>query len=50
MKAAITKNHLPGIFANSISRNLALIFLGGFLTALTIVTGGVILLNLIVGS
>ncbi len=50
MKAAITKSTLPGIFTNPISRNLALIFLGGFLAALTIVTGGVILLNLIVRS
>jgi len=50
MKATFTKNNHPGIFANPISRNLTLIFLGGFLAALTIVTAGVILFNLIVRS
>jgi len=44
---AITKTNQAGIFANPISRNIALIFMGGFLTALTIVTAGVMLLNLI---
>jgi hypothetical protein len=43
----ITKTNQAGIFANSISRNIALIFMGGLLTALTIVTAGVMLLNLI---
>jgi hypothetical protein len=43
----ITKANQAGIFANPISRNIALIFMGGFLTALTIVTAGVMLLNLI---
>lgn len=43
----ITKTNQAGIFANPISRNIALIFMGGFLTALTIVTAGVMLLNLI---
>lgn len=47
MKAAITKTNVTGIFANPISRNLTLIFLGGFLAAVAIVTVGVILFNLV---
>jgi hypothetical protein len=50
MKAAITKENYTGIFANPISRNLALIFIGGFITAVGIVTAGVILINLIIRS
>jgi hypothetical protein len=50
MKATFTKSNHTGIFTNPISRNLTLIFLGGFLAALTIVTAGVILFNLIVRS
>ncbi len=46
----ISKTLFPGIFSNSINRNLTLIFLFGFLVALTLVTVGVILLGLIIGS
>jgi hypothetical protein len=46
----VGKSILPGIFANPINRNLTLIFLFGFLVAVTLVTTGVILINLIVGS
>jgi hypothetical protein len=42
---AISKNYVPGIFSNSITRNLTLIFLFGLLAAVTIVTAGVILFN-----
>lgn len=42
---AISKNHASGIFSNSITRNLTLIFLFGLLAAVTIVTAGVILFN-----
>ena len=47
---AISKTLFPGIFSNSINRNLTLIFLFGFLVALTLVTAGVILLGLIIGG
>lgn len=47
---AISKTLFPGIFSNSINRNLTLIFLFGFLVALTLVTTGVILLGLIIGG
>lgn len=42
---AITKNYVPGIFSNSITRNLTLIFLFGLLAAVTIVSAGVIIVN-----
>lgn len=45
----ISKPYFGGIFANSINRNLTLIFVFGFFVALTLVTAGVILINLVVG-
>lgn len=46
----VSKSLLPGIFANPINRNLTLIFLFGFMVAVTLVTIGVILFNLVVRS
>lgn len=45
-----SKSLFPGILSNPINRNLTLIFLFGFLVAVTLVTTGVILINLIIGS
>lgn len=42
---AMNKNNASGIFSNSITRNLTLIFLFGLLAAITIVTAGVILIS-----
>lgn len=44
MKTVI-KGHLPHIFANSINRNLTLIFVFGLLVAVTLVTAGIILFS-----
>jgi hypothetical protein len=46
----VSKSLFPGIFSNPINRNLTLIFLFGFFVAVTLVTTGVILINLIVGG
>ena len=45
MMKAISKYLLPEFLTNPISRNLILIFIGGLITAILLVTVSVILLN-----